>query len=72
MVSELPVSHEWIEHGKNGVIERAGVNPLEEAVNLLDTGFALANKNRIDELADKAVTKKLFYDLYLRLEDAQA
>ena len=72
VVSELPVSHEWIEHGKNGVIERAGVNPLEEAVNLLDTGFALANKNRMDELAAKAVTKKLFYDLYLRLEDAQA
>lgn len=67
IVSDLPVSYEWIEHQRNGVIEHAPSNPFEIGLPLLQTNFAQANKKRIDELASKAVTRNQFYALYLRL-----
>lgn len=67
VVGDIPVSYEWIEPMRNGVIENQPNNPFEAALTLLATDFAQANKNRIDELADKAVTRKSFYELYLSL-----
>lgn len=63
VVSDLPVSREWIVQGKNGVIESNNQNPLIEALKI-DVGEC-AEINQL-LIASKA-TRKASLDIFLNL-----
>jgi glycosyltransferase involved in cell wall biosynthesis len=64
VVADLPVSHEWIKPGKNGIIERDDVNPLFEAIKLNREESVQINADLIDQQATRAANMAVFMDLY--------
>ena len=64
VVSDLAVSHEWIESGKNGIIMQADVNPFEQAIMLDAQQVIKYNNALIEQYALRKNTSKQFYQLY--------
>lgn len=64
VVADLPVSHEWIQSGDNGIIEQEGQNPLMEALKIDRETCAKKNEKMIDERATRKVSVKRFNELY--------
>jgi glycosyltransferase involved in cell wall biosynthesis len=64
VVADLPVSHEWIQPGKNGVIETVNVNPLFEAIKLNREESVQINADLIDQRATRAASMAVFMGLY--------
>ncbi|MGV3629941.1 MAG: glycosyltransferase [Bacteroidota bacterium] len=64
VVSDLPVSHEWIENKVNGIIESQHINPFLEALNMEQSGFETMNLELVEEKAGKEACTKQFIELY--------
>ncbi|MEO8149858.1 MAG: glycosyltransferase family 4 protein [Bacteroidia bacterium] len=64
VVSDLPVSHEWIKDGVNGVIRKADKNPFEEALKLNVEECFKINRDKINTGVSRTFTTKKFYELY--------
>ncbi len=64
IVSDLQVSKEWIEDGKNGVIEKAGQNPLIEALKIDQQKAADYNQLIIEERATRKSSQLIFQKIY--------
>ena len=62
VVSDLPVSHEWIRQNENGVIERIGRNPFVEALKINREQCISINSQIINERA----TRKASIDQFLK------
>lgn len=69
VVSDLPVSHEWIRNGENGVIEQPGVNPLEEALKIDTDQCAQYNRILIEGKATREASLKIFTALYRKAHE---
>lgn len=67
VVADLPVSYEWIENGKNGVIKRQHVNGLIEAIKLNQTDVELINSSIIEQKATHQIATKNFKQIYDKL-----
>lgn len=64
IVSDLPVSHEWIQSGINGIIENQEKNPLFEVLKMNQEDCALTNSKMIQEKATRNASLKKFIQLY--------
>lgn len=68
IVSDLEVSREWIESGKNGIIEDGTTNPLAQAL-MIDRAECIAiNQKQVQEKAYRRSTIQTFCSLYQRLK----
>ena len=67
ILSDLPVSHEWIQDSFNGVIEKEGCNPLEEALLLDYNRLNLNNKELVFQKASRTNSIEKFLQLYQQL-----
>ena len=67
VVSDLPVTKEWIEDGVNGIVRRPGRNPFADALQLDPEACAARNRQRIDATVTRAHTTEQFYRLYQHL-----
>lgn len=67
VVSDLSVSKEWIRDGENGVIEKHGINPLEEALKIDQHDCAVANRKVIEKEAGRESCTKTFLAYYNEL-----
>lgn len=65
VVADLPVSHEWIVAGQNGIIEKKNQNPLEEAINLNAEKCSNTNSTLINEKATRPASVRAFMQLYV-------
>lgn len=65
VVADLPVSHEWIVTGQNGIIEKKNQNPLEEAINLDAEKCSNTNSTLIKDKATRAASVRAFMQLYI-------
>jgi glycosyltransferase involved in cell wall biosynthesis len=72
VVADLPVSHEWIKSGINGVIEKVNENPLFEAVKLNREDCAKINADMIEQRATRAASMEVFMGLYTSEMTAQS
>jgi glycosyltransferase involved in cell wall biosynthesis len=68
VVSDLPVSYEWIENGKNGILETPNQNPLLEAVNLDPDVFKHINFDLIQNRASRDACLTRFLQYYSGIE----
>lgn len=67
VVSDLPVTHEWITPGVNGIIRKDGEDAFEAALKL-DRSSAIAfNQRLINEKVDRKHTTARFFELYQQL-----
>ena len=64
VLSDLPVSHEWIRHGYNGVIQRPNENPLKSALQLDSQKAAVENMKLIEERATEKNAANRFSEIY--------
>lgn len=64
VVSDLPVSHEWIQDLKNGVIKKDGVNALEQAVSLDQIQVAELNAEIISKRGTSSISRRRFSEIY--------
>jgi glycosyltransferase involved in cell wall biosynthesis len=64
VVSDLPVSHEWIESGRNGIIEKANQNPLFETMDLDQNNCQLINSDLILSKATRKACMSRFIEFY--------
>lgn len=64
VVSDLPVSHEWILDGVNGVIRKGNKNPFKEALTINKEKCFAINQKKINASAKKEETTKKFFELY--------
>lgn len=64
IVSDLPVAHEWIVSGENGIIENQAFNPLNQALQLNREICAKKNEALIQEKATRAASIREFKKLY--------
>lgn len=64
VVSNLPVSKEWITDGINGIIKKEGVNPFEEAIRLDSEKCHSINSSLVDLRASRERSILKFMDLY--------
>ena len=67
IVSDLPVSKEWITNGVNGVIEQQGKNPFVQAIDLNSEKCAEINQKNVQERATRTASSKRFKEIYLTL-----
>jgi glycosyltransferase involved in cell wall biosynthesis len=67
ILSDLPVSHEWIQDSFNGIIEKEGINPLEEALMLDYNRLNLNNKDLVFQKASRTNSIEKFFQLYEQL-----
>ncbi|MEN9998613.1 MAG: hypothetical protein RI922_1603, partial [Bacteroidota bacterium] len=67
IVSDLPVSKEWIANGLNGVIEQQGENPLVKAIELDLEKCAEINQRNVEERATRTASIIRFKEIYLKL-----
>jgi glycosyltransferase involved in cell wall biosynthesis len=67
ILPNLPVSHEWIEHGVTGVIRNEKNNPFEDAVAMLDKDFATLNRDKIKKFALRKDCGNSYFELYKTL-----
>ncbi|MFN8152945.1 MAG: glycosyltransferase family 4 protein [Bacteroidia bacterium] len=67
VVSDLPVTHEWITPGVNGIIRKEGEDAFEAALQL-DRNVAVSyNQRLIDEKVNRKNTTARFFELYQQL-----
>lgn len=71
VVPDLRVSHEWIEDGVNGVIEKEGKNPLLEAVKIDMEKCAAINRTKVEQKAGRDRCTKIFTEFYHTLSGAE-
>jgi glycosyltransferase involved in cell wall biosynthesis len=64
VVSDLPVSHEWIRQNENGVIERMGRNPFVEALKINREQCISINSQLITERATRKASIYQFLKAY--------
>ena len=64
VVSNLPVTKEWITDGVNGVVRNEEQNPFTEALSLDRARCVRINKEVIGKEVDRKETTKIFYTLY--------
>ena len=64
MVSDLPVSHEWITDNENGIITNFKDNPLERALKLDEPAVVIKNSQIIKEKATAEIASDAFISLY--------
>ncbi len=64
VISNLQVSKEWVEDGKNGIIEKSNANPLIEALALLDSNALSENSLKVKEIAGRSRSILEFKRLY--------
>ncbi|MFM2135892.1 MAG: hypothetical protein RL021_1292 [Bacteroidota bacterium] len=64
VVSDLPVTSEWIRDGVNGVIRKPGINPLEEAAAMDRERCATLNREVIGKQVDRNQTTRRFIEIY--------
>ena len=67
VVSDLPVTHEWIKDGVNGIIRREGIDPFEAALQLDKAQCFAQNRQLISEKVDRKNTTAHFDQLYQQL-----
>ena len=67
IVSDLPVSYEWVKDTFNGVIEKEGVNPIEMALLLDIEKLKLYNKELVFMKASRTNCIEKFIELYQQL-----
>jgi glycosyltransferase involved in cell wall biosynthesis len=65
VVSDLPVSHEWIRQNANGVIERIGENPFVEALKINRENCISINAQLINDRATRKASINQFLKSYL-------
>lgn len=66
VVSDLPVSHEWIEDGVNGIIWKGDKNPFEMALQLDAAKCFKINRDKIFSSALRGQMAEKFCSLYKR------
>ena len=66
VVSDLPVSHEWIENKVNGIIESQNINPFLEGLNMEQGNFEQMNRELVREKAGKEARTQKFIAIYHR------
>lgn len=64
VVSDVPVTKEWIHDGMNGVIRKPSVNPFEEALALDRKACFAYNRKHITEKVDRRFTTASFFRIY--------
>lgn len=64
IVPDLAVSKEWIIDGDTGIIEKAGKNPLREAMNIDPLDCAEKNRVKVERDASRKVCMERFSQLY--------
>ncbi len=64
VLSDLPVSHEWIVNNINGIIETTEENPLEKALELNFQEAKNSNKQLVKEKASRKACTDQFIELY--------
>jgi glycosyltransferase involved in cell wall biosynthesis len=64
VVSDLPVTKEWITDGVNGVVRNEAQNPFEEALSLDRAHCIRINKEMIGKEVDRKETTRMFYKIY--------
>ena len=64
VVADLPVSKEWIRSGENGVIEKMGENPLEQAMTIDIEKCIKINSKLINEKASRRASIQRFLEIY--------
>ena len=68
IVSDLKVSKEWIEEGKNGIIYDKIQNPISEALKLSAKEVCKINKKIIEKKGTKEIATEKFYEIYQQLK----
>ena len=71
VVADLPVSHEWITDGENGVIEKPGKNPLFEALEIDTKQCFEMNQSKIKSSALRSVSALAFFELYKKTVESR-
>jgi glycosyltransferase involved in cell wall biosynthesis len=66
VVSDLPANKEWIENGKNGIVEVQGQNPFESALLLVAADAQKENLELIEQKATRKAAIANFEALYLK------
>jgi glycosyltransferase involved in cell wall biosynthesis len=64
VVSDIPVSKEWIQDGINGVVRKIDKNPFEEALKIDKKKCFMINQEKIKSFATREKTTKSFFELY--------
>lgn len=72
IVGDIPVSHEWIENSKNGIIYNSKRNCFEEALNIESEELRAYNSTMIQQKATKETSEKNFFDLYSNILNKSA
>jgi len=71
IVSDLPVSKEWITNGVNGVIEQPGKNPFVQAIDLDAEKCSEINQRNVQERATRTASLKRFKEIYVTLKNGK-
>ncbi len=65
VLSNIPVSKEWVESGRNGIIESKEENPFEQVLNLNWDEAIEINTQQIEEKAIRESSIGKFHEIYL-------
>jgi glycosyltransferase involved in cell wall biosynthesis len=68
VVSDLPVSYEWIENKRTGIIKQSGINAFEEALKLDAKIVAQHNADLIEKKATGKIASEKFIQIYKEME----
>lgn len=71
IVSDLPVSKEWITNGVNGIIEQQGKNPFVQAIDLDAEKCSEINQRNVQERATRTASLKRFKEIYETLKNGK-
>jgi glycosyltransferase involved in cell wall biosynthesis len=66
VLSDIPVSHEWIVDNENGIIENEGENPLNKALFLDEDNVYTINRKLVEKNASRASCTDRFIELYCK------
>lgn len=67
VLSDLPVTYEWIENNINGVVKTISENAFIAALNLDANKVAQLNTKIISERATTSIASKKFHEIYKRI-----
>jgi L-malate glycosyltransferase len=67
VLSDIPVSYEWVENHKNGIIKSTGKNAFDEALHLDQTEATQYNIDLIHEQASAAIAGQKLIALYQKI-----
>jgi glycosyltransferase involved in cell wall biosynthesis len=66
VLSDIPVTHEWLTVN-TGIMERPGINPFFDALELCASTTLQQNKNYVDAIAARSISIQKFLSLYKEL-----